>query len=183
MRAEGVSEDTAIVMAGGVWFLREWEEWIDNPELGKIAFQFGTRPLLTKESPIPNVWKDMLRTVEPGDVLLHKFSPTGFYSSAVKTPFLYDLMHRSERQIPIFKRDEEEDDPARRSRQGEIFLRPSRRPAQGAGVDSRGLHRGAQDARQHRRVRDPRKRRTDPRRPAGLHGLPLALPVLKLEGS
>jgi len=108
MRAEGVSEDTAIVMAGGVWFLREWNDWIDNPELGKIMFQFGTRPLLSEESPIPQVWKDMLRTVEPGDVLLHKFSPTGFYSSAVKTPFLYDLMHRSERQIPIFKRDEED---------------------------------------------------------------------------
>ncbi len=108
MRNEGVSEDTAIVMAGGVWYLREWNDWIDNPEIGKIAFQFGTRPLLTKESPIPQVWKDMLRTVEPGDVLLHKFSPTGFYSSAVKTPFLYDLMHRSERQIPVFKRGEEE---------------------------------------------------------------------------
>jgi NAD(P)H-dependent flavin oxidoreductase YrpB (nitropropane dioxygenase family) len=108
MRAEGVSDDVPIVMAGGVWFLREWNDWIDNPELGKIAFQFGTRPLLTRESPIPQVWKDMLRTVEPGDVLLHKFSPTGFYSSAVKTPFLYDLMHRSERQIPFFKRGEEE---------------------------------------------------------------------------
>src|ERR671920_469817 len=47
MRAEGVSEETAIVMAGGVWFLREWENWIGNPELGKIVFQFGTRPLLT----------------------------------------------------------------------------------------------------------------------------------------
>lgn len=108
MRAEGVSDDVPIVMAGGVWYLREWENWIDNPELGKIAFQFGTRPLLTKESPIPQIWKDMLRNVEPGDVLLHKFSPTGFYSSAVKTPFLYDLMHRSERQIPFFKRGEEE---------------------------------------------------------------------------
>lgn len=108
MRAEGVSDDVPIVMAGGVWYLREWNDWIDNPELGKIAFQFGTRPLLTRESPIPQIWKDMLRTVEPGDVLLHKFSPTGFYSSAVKTPFLYDLMHRSERQIPYFKRGEEE---------------------------------------------------------------------------
>src|SRR3546814_3691048 len=37
------------------------------------------------------------------DVLLHKFSPTGFYSSAVKTDFLYDLIHRSERQIPYSK--------------------------------------------------------------------------------
>jgi hypothetical protein len=31
-------------MAGGVWYLREWENWIDNPELGAIAFQYGTRP-------------------------------------------------------------------------------------------------------------------------------------------
>ena len=26
--------DTPIFMAGGVWYLREWEHWIDNPELG-----------------------------------------------------------------------------------------------------------------------------------------------------
>lgn len=100
MRKEGVSDTVPIVMAGGVWFLREWNDWIDNPELGPIAFQFGTRPLLTEESPIPQGWKDRLREIEPGDVLLHKFSPTGFYSSAVKNPFLYDLIHRSERQIP-----------------------------------------------------------------------------------
>ena len=35
-------------MAGGVWNLSEWEDWIDNDEIGKIAFQFGTRPLLNK---------------------------------------------------------------------------------------------------------------------------------------
>jgi NAD(P)H-dependent flavin oxidoreductase YrpB (nitropropane dioxygenase family) len=86
MRAEGVPDSVPIVMAGGVWYLREWENWIDNPELGAIAFQYGTRPLLTAESPIPQEWKDHLRTLEPGDVLLHKFSPTGFYSSAVKNP-------------------------------------------------------------------------------------------------
>ncbi|RPF70209.1 NAD(P)H-dependent flavin oxidoreductase [Aurantiacibacter spongiae] len=103
MRKEGVSEDVPIVMAGGVWYLREWNDWIDNPELGKIAFQFGTRPLLTEESPIPQGWKDALREIEPGDVLLHKFSPTGFYSSAVKNDFLWDLIHRSERQIPYSK--------------------------------------------------------------------------------
>jgi hypothetical protein len=53
MRGEGISDDVPIIMAGGVWYLREWEHWIDNPELGQIAFQFGTRPLLTEESPIP----------------------------------------------------------------------------------------------------------------------------------
>jgi NAD(P)H-dependent flavin oxidoreductase YrpB (nitropropane dioxygenase family) len=103
MRAEGVPDSVPIVMAGGVWFLREWENWIDNPELGSIVFQYGTRPLLTEESPIPQAWKDHLRTLEPGDVLLHKFSPTGFYSSAVKNPFLLDLDARSQRQIPYSK--------------------------------------------------------------------------------
>ncbi|MBX9883363.1 MAG: nitronate monooxygenase [Novosphingobium sp.] len=103
MRTEGVPDSVPIVMAGGVWYLREWENWIDNPELGGIAFQFGTRPLLTEESPIPQAWKDHLRTLEPGDVLLHRFSPTGFYSSAVRNPFLRALEARSERQIPYSK--------------------------------------------------------------------------------
>ncbi len=100
MRKEGIPDEVPIVMAGGVWCLREWNDWIDNPELGAIAFQFGTRPLLTHESPIPQGWKEMLRTLEPGDVLLHRFSPTGFYSSAVRNPFLRNLEARSERQIP-----------------------------------------------------------------------------------
>jgi NAD(P)H-dependent flavin oxidoreductase YrpB (nitropropane dioxygenase family) len=103
MRAEGISDDVPIVMAGGVWFLREWDDWIDNPELGQIAFQYGTRPLLTEESPIPQGWKDALRDIEPGDVLLHRFSPTGFYSSAVRNPFLRSLEARSERQVPYSK--------------------------------------------------------------------------------
>ena len=100
MRAEGISDAVPIVMAGGVWFLRDWTDWIDNPDLGQIMFQYGTRPLLTEESPIPQGWKDALRTVKPGDVSLHKFSPTGFYSSAVRNPFLRALEDRSRRQIP-----------------------------------------------------------------------------------
>ncbi len=88
-----------IIMAGGVWWLEEWEDWIDNPDLGPIAFQFGTRPLLTKESPIPDEWKQRLLTLKPGDVSLQTFSPTGFYSSAVRTRLLRDLEDRSERQV------------------------------------------------------------------------------------
>ncbi|MBN2971625.1 nitronate monooxygenase [Roseomonas aeriglobus] len=99
MREGGISDDVPIVMAGGVWYLRDWSDWIDNPELGKIAFQFGTRPLLTQESPIPPEWKAKLMEIEPGEVLLHRFSPTGFYSSAVRNPFLRNLEARSERQI------------------------------------------------------------------------------------
>ena len=99
MREGGIPDDVPIVMAGGVWYLRDWNEWIDNPELGTIAFQFGTRPLLTRESPIPDGWKAKLTNIQPGEVLLHRFSPTGFYSSAVKNPFLRALEARSERQI------------------------------------------------------------------------------------
>jgi len=88
-----------VIMAGGVWCLREWEHYLDNPEIGPIIFQFGTRPLLTQESPIPQVWKDRLPHLVPGDVLLHRFSPTGFYSSAVHNSFLRELEGRTERQI------------------------------------------------------------------------------------
>jgi nitronate monooxygenase len=88
-----------IIMAGGVWNLSEWQDWIDSPELGPIAFQFGTRPLLTQESPIPKSWKDKLMTVKKGDVLLHRFSPTGFYSSAIKNGMIAELTGREERQV------------------------------------------------------------------------------------
>ncbi|QQR69325.1 MAG: nitronate monooxygenase [Alphaproteobacteria bacterium] len=98
MREFGLGE-TPIIMAGGVWCLREWEEWLDNPELGPVAFQFGTRPLLTRESPISDAWKQRLLTLKEGDVYLNHFSPTGFYSSAVRNEFLKDLQQRSERQI------------------------------------------------------------------------------------
>lgn len=91
--------DVPIVMAGGVWYLREWEDWIEDPELAPIAFQFGTRPLLTRESPIPDVWKKKLLTLQKGDVLLQRFSPTGFYSSAVRNDFMRELEERSQRQI------------------------------------------------------------------------------------
>ncbi len=91
--------NTPIVMAGGVWRLDEWADWIDDPEIAPVAFQFGTRPLLTQESPIPEVWKAKLPTLELGDVLLQRFSPTGFYSSAVRNAFLETLEARSNRQI------------------------------------------------------------------------------------
>lgn len=98
MREFGLDR-TPIIMAGGVWYLREWEDWIDHPALGPVAFQFGTRPLLTQESPISEEWKQKLLTLKEGDVFLNRFSPTGFYSSAVRNDFLRELIERSERQV------------------------------------------------------------------------------------
>jgi len=98
MREYGL-EATPVVMAGGVWYLREWEHWLDNPEIGPVCFQFGTRPLLTQESPISDAWKRRLLELEPGDVYLNRFSPTGFWSSAVRNVFLGELEGRNERQV------------------------------------------------------------------------------------
>ncbi len=98
MRTFGLN-DTPIFMAGGVWYLREWIDWIDNPDLGPIAFQFGSRPLLTVESPISDEWKQRLLGLEEGDIFLNRFSPTGFWSSAVNNDFMQELAARSDRQI------------------------------------------------------------------------------------
>jgi NAD(P)H-dependent flavin oxidoreductase YrpB (nitropropane dioxygenase family) len=98
MREMGLDR-VPIFMAGGVWFLREWKDWLKSPEVGPVAFQFGTRPLLTQESPISPAWKQRLLQLGEGDVFLNKFSPTGFYSSAVGNTFIHELKARSERQI------------------------------------------------------------------------------------
>jgi nitronate monooxygenase len=91
--------NTPIIMAGGVWHLRDWQDWFDNEDIGPIGFQFGTRPLLTKESPIPEGWKKKLLEIQKGEVYLNRFSPTGFYSSAVENDFIKKLIGREERQI------------------------------------------------------------------------------------
>lgn len=99
-------KDTPIIMAGGVWFIKEWEHWLDNPEIGPIAFQFGTRPILTQESPVSDDWKQKLMQLDEGDVFLNHFSPTGFYSSAVNNSFIQELRGRNKRQVPYATEEE-----------------------------------------------------------------------------
>ncbi len=98
MKEHGIGH-LPIIMAGGVWFLRDWKDWINNPELGNIAFQFGTRPLLTVESPISDQWKKYLLTLEEKEIVSNHFSPTGFYSIAVKNQFIKELEERSLREV------------------------------------------------------------------------------------
>lgn len=100
-------EHVPIIMAGGAWHLSDWEHWLDNPEIGAIAFQFGTRPLLTQESPIPASWKERLLHLKKGDVYLNRFSPTGFYSSAYNNAFIQELRARGERQVEYRSKEEE----------------------------------------------------------------------------
>ncbi len=91
--------DTPIIMAGGVWNLEEFEHWLDNPEIGPVVFQFGTRPIVTQEYPVPQEWKYKLMNLKKGDVYLNRFSPTGFYSSAVENDFIKELKGREIRQV------------------------------------------------------------------------------------
>ncbi len=92
-------EDVPIVMAGGVWNLEEFEHWLDNPEIGPIVFQFGTRPILTQEYPVSESWKHKFMELKKGDIYLNRFSPTGFYSSAIENEFIRELKQREIRQV------------------------------------------------------------------------------------
>ncbi len=98
MNSVGLNE-VPILMAGGVWNIAEFENWLDNPEIGPIVFQFGTRPILTEEYPVPVEWKKKLLTLKQGDVYLNRFSPTGFYSSAIENDFIRELKGREDRQV------------------------------------------------------------------------------------
>ncbi|MDR2723642.1 MAG: nitronate monooxygenase [Holosporaceae bacterium] len=90
-----------IVIAGGVWWLSEWSDYIDNKEIGPVAFQFGTRSILTSESPVYKCWQPKLMSLKRGDIKLTQLSPTGFYSSAVNTRMLANLLERQKRQVKI----------------------------------------------------------------------------------
>lgn len=94
-------EKVTLIIAGGVWNLSEWHEVIDCEELHPLAFQFGTRLLFTQESPISQEWKMRLFTIREEEVKLHRFSPTGFYSSSVNNAFLKELYGQIEREIPF----------------------------------------------------------------------------------
>lgn len=94
-------QNIPIIIAGGVWWLSEWEDYIDNKELGLIAFQFGSRPILTTECPVAKLWHQKLMSLKPGDIKLTKLSPTGFFSSAVNNSMLFDLLERQNRQVGI----------------------------------------------------------------------------------
>ena len=92
-------DNIPIILAGGVWNLSEFSDYINNKEIGNIAFQFGTRSLLVKENPIAEKCKEKLLSLKKGDILLNQLSPTGFFSSAVKNKFLTDLIELNNRQI------------------------------------------------------------------------------------
>ncbi|MDR2268302.1 MAG: nitronate monooxygenase [Holosporaceae bacterium] len=96
--------DIPITIAGGVWWLSEWEDYIDNDEVGPVSFQFGTRSLLTTECPVAKLWQPKLMALRRGDVKLTRLSPTGFYSSAINTKMLEKLLERQKRQVKIVEK-------------------------------------------------------------------------------
>lgn len=125
MTACGLQE-TPIILAGGIWSLSDWQDYIDNPEIGKIAFQFGTRPMITKESPISDAWKKLMLQLKNGDVILQKFSPTGFFSSAIKNTFLQKLIDRKNGEISFMTESDSEFSAALKlSEHKTVFVKPA----------------------------------------------------------
>lgn len=100
-------DDIPVILAGGVWTLKDAEKLLEvYPQ--KLAFQLGTRPLLVKESPVADTWREKLLSLKKGDVVLNSFSATGFYSSAVKNDFLEELQDRSSRQVSFTESPDEQ---------------------------------------------------------------------------
>ncbi|MGN0929021.1 MAG: NAD(P)H-dependent flavin oxidoreductase [Alphaproteobacteria bacterium] len=95
-----------IIIAGGIWWLSEWLDYMNNDEIGPVAFQFGTRPMVTMESPLKDSVKRKLLNIDKGGVKLQTFSPTGLYSSAVENEFLKDLENQLTRQISYVENNE-----------------------------------------------------------------------------
>ena len=82
--------------------------------------------MITKESPISDAWKKVMLTLKNGDVILQKFSPTGFFSSAIKNTFLERLMARKDGEIEFKKEmDEEYSQAFKISETKEIYIKPS----------------------------------------------------------
>ncbi len=102
LNANGL-DNVPIIIAGGVWSLNDWQDYINNPEIGNVGFQFGTRPMLTKESPISQAWKKLMLHLNLEDVVIQDFSPTGFLSSAIKNSFIMKLFDRKNSEIPFSK--------------------------------------------------------------------------------
>ena len=117
-------DNIPIIIAGGVWRLDEWKDYINNPDIGKVAFQFGTRPMITKESPISDAWKKLMLQVKKGDVILQRFSPTGFFSSAIKNTFLEKLMNRKDGEIAFkTEADNEYTQPLKMSETKTVYIK------------------------------------------------------------
>ncbi len=123
LNANGLNE-VPIIIAGGVWSLADWQDYIDNPEIGNVGFQFGTRPLLTKESPISQAWKKLLLSLNIDDVVIQDFSPTGFLSSAIKNSLITRLFDRKEHEIPYSKEQNTEfSEPLKYSKNTTYYVR------------------------------------------------------------
>ncbi len=117
-------DSVPIILAGGIWNLKDWEDYIDNPEIGKIAFQFGTRPMITRESPISEAWKKVMLQVKKGDVVLQRFSPTGFFSSAIKNTFLEKLIERKNGEVAFKnKPDDEFSEPLKINEHKTVYIK------------------------------------------------------------
>ena len=89
MRSVGLGH-VPIVMAGGVW--HQGLEGLDRQQ-GAGADRVPVRhpAAAHPREPDPGELKKRLLDLLPGDVLLHRFSPTGFYSSAARNQFLDGL--------------------------------------------------------------------------------------------
>ena len=183
MREFGLDE-TPIIMAGGVWWLEEWEDWIDNPELGPDRVPVRHPPAADPGKPDQRRLeaaaadaegrRRLPQPVQPDRLLLRRRQQRLHRRSCAQ---------RSEHQVAYTTEPVGEHVAAVRRRPAQAHRlsdagRPGPRP-------SAGRREGFTEA---LRTPDstlvfvtPEQGARDPRRPGRLHGLPQPVPLLQLE--
>ena len=152
MRAEGISDDVPIIMAGGVWYLAR---------VGRLDRQSRARPdrLPVRHAAAADRGKPDPAGLEgPAAHARGRRHPAAplladrlLFSSAVRNPFLRNLEARCERQIALFDAWRRASTPCSSTSgvKGKNFWVTPQRPAARARLGRRRLHRRAQDARRH----------------------------------
>ncbi len=154
------------------------------PTSGPIAFQFGTRPLLTKESPVSDGWKRALLMLKPGDVTPQSLQPDRLLllGGQQRLPSRTDRAQRAAGRLQPRAGRRTRPRRSRSAPAGAPSTSPRPTTRRAAAWLAAGLHRGAAHAGFDAGLRVAGEVGGDPDRSAGLHGLPQRLPVQQLGG-
>jgi hypothetical protein len=100
MREGGIPDELPIVMAGGVWYLRDWERLDRQSRTGPDRLPVRYAPAADAGKPDPAGWKDQADQLEEGDVLLAQILADRFLFKRRDQSVPARIEARSERQIP-----------------------------------------------------------------------------------
>jgi len=80
--------DIPVIVAGGVWSYEDIKKFLS---MGAAGVQMATRFIATRECDAPEIYKELVTSIEKEDIMLFK-SPVGYPLRVIKTPFIEKLL-------------------------------------------------------------------------------------------